>query len=258
MRDRFSESGPGMKPWLLPAVAALLVLAGLAAWYCRQWWRSASLPAKPRTIEDVLLALEPRVESRLRPVFDQAGVNFPPRNLTALVLKQERRLELYTTLEDGSHRFILSYPILAASGMAGPKLREGDQQVPEGLYWIELLNPNSRYHLSLRVNYPNAADIEQARAEGRDLAGLGGDIMIHGGAESVGCLAIGDPAIEELFVLVAGTGLDKVRLLIAPWDFRKETEDALAGRAPSRVAELYGQLRHEMAHLPEPKLKAEK
>jgi murein L,D-transpeptidase YafK len=142
--------------------------------------------------------------------------------------------------------------------MAGPKLREGDQQVPEGLYRIELLNPNSRYHLSLRVNYPNAADIEQARAEGRDLAGLGGDIMIHGGAESVGCLAIGDPAIEELFVLVAGTGLDKVRLLIAPWDFRKETEDALAGRAPSWVAELYGQLRHEMAHLPEPKLKAEK
>ncbi|HEU4679114.1 MAG TPA: L,D-transpeptidase family protein, partial [Terrimicrobiaceae bacterium] len=235
MRDRSSEARSGLKLCVV-VVAALLVLAGLAAWYCRQWWRSASLPAKPRTIEDVVSALGVRVESRLRPVFDRAGATFPPPNLTVLALKQERRLELYVTLEDGSQRFILSYPILAASGVAGPKFREGDRQVPEGLYRIELLNPNSRYHLSLRVNYPNVADVEQARAEGRDLAGLGGDIMIHGGAESVGCLAIGDPAIEELFVLVAGTGLDKVRLMIAPRDFRRETEDALAGHAPSWVA----------------------
>ena len=75
---------------------------------------------------------------------------------------------------------------------------EGDKQVPEGFYRIELLNPNSRYHLSLRVNYPNADDIERAREDRRDLLNLGGDIMIHGGAESIGCIAIGNPAIEHL------------------------------------------------------------
>ena len=140
-------------------------------------------------------------------------------------------------------------PILAASGMAGPKLREGDKQVPEGVYRIELLNPNSRYHLSLRVNYPNAADIEQAGRDGRELSVLGGDIMIHGGAESIGCIAIGDPAVEELFVLVARTGLDNVQLIIAPRDLRQEMPKAGAGDTPRWVAELHEQVRSEMAKL---------
>jgi murein L,D-transpeptidase YafK len=112
-----------------------------------------------------------------------------------------------------------TYPILAASGTAGPKTREGDRQVPEGEYEIESLNPNSLYHLALRLNYPNEDDVEAAKSEGR--TGLGGDIMIHGSDASVGCLAMGDPAIEELFVLVADTGLDKVSVLIAPWDFSR-------------------------------------
>ena len=73
----------------------------------------------------------------------------------------------------------------------------------------------------MRVNYPNPADIEQAGRDGRDLSMLGGDIMIHGGAESIGCIAIGDPAVEELFVLVARTGLDNVQLIIAPCDLRR-------------------------------------
>jgi hypothetical protein len=230
--------------------AAVLVLAGLAVWYYRQSLRPESLPSKPRTIEEVVSALGPRVERRLRSAFERAGLSLPPRDLTLLALKEEKRLELYADGEDGTPRFILSYPILAASGTAGPKLREGDKQVPEGFYRIELLNPNSRYHLSLRVNYPNAADIEWARADGRELSSLGGDIMIHGGAESGGCLAIGDPAIEELFVLVARTGLDKVRLIIAPRDLRQRAIAALGVNGPPWTAELHDQLSREIASLP--------
>lgn len=231
-------------------VAAVLVLAGLLVWYYRQLLRPASLPSKPRTIEAVISALGPSVERRLRPAFDRVGASLPPRDLTLLALKDEKRLELYATDDGGTHRFILWYPILAASGRAGPKLREGDKQVPEGFYRIELLNPNSRYHLSLRVNYPNSADIERARSDGRDLPALGGDIMIHGGAESIGCLAIGDPAVEELFVLVARTGLDRVRLIIAPRDFRREGVRATAEDSPPWTAELHTELSREIAKLP--------
>lgn len=88
---------------------------------------------------------------------------------------------------------IKSYPILAASGSIGPKLRESDMQVPEGVYQIESLNPNSQFHLSLRVNYPNEFDREQARIDGR--AQLGGDIMIHG---SQFWLAVWQLAIKQL------------------------------------------------------------
>src|SRR5690606_4961 len=101
----------------------------------------------------------------------------------------------------GVLRFVRALPVLAASGRVGPKLQYGDYQVPEGFYRIEALNPNSRFHLALRVNYPNAFDRAEAAREGR--THLGGDIMIHGSNASVGCLAMGDVVSEDLFVLAA-------------------------------------------------------
>jgi hypothetical protein len=225
----------------------LLGLAGIGAWYYRQLLRTASLPSKPRTIETVVRVLGAQIDRRLRPVFERAEVSWPPEQLILVALKEEKRLEIYASDDSHEPRFVLAYPILAASGIIGPKLREGDRQVPEGFYRIELLNPNSRFHLSLRVNYPNAVDIEQAGRDGRDLSALGGDIMIHGGAESIGCIAIGDPAVEELFVLVARTGLDNVELIIAPYDFREKPPAADA--EPMWVAELHERLRSEMTKL---------
>jgi hypothetical protein len=228
----------------------LLALAGIGAWYYRQLLRPASLPPKPRTIERVIRVLGPHVDRRLRPAFERAGISWPPEQLTLLALKEEKRLEIYAADDSHGPRFVLAYPILAASGMIGPKLREGDKQVPEGFYRIELLNPNSRYHLSLRVSYPNAVDIEQAGRDGRDLSMLGGDIMIHGGAESVGCIAIGDPGIEELFIMVARTGLDNVRLIIAPRDPRQKRMHTAPEDGPLWTRELHDQLRRQIARLP--------
>jgi hypothetical protein len=231
-------------------LTVLLALVGFGIWYYRQLLRPASLPPKPRTIEEVIRVLNPHVDRRLRPAFQQAEVSMPPKQLTLLALKEEKRLEIYAADDSNGPRFVLSYPILAASGIPGPKLREGDKQVPEGFYRIELLNPNSRYHLSLRVNYPNPADIEQAGRDGRDLSMLGGDIMIHGGAESIGCIAVGDPAVEELFVLAARTGLDNVQLIIAPSDFRRRNVPAPPESGPSWTVQLYERLSAEMRRFP--------
>ena len=137
---------------------------------------------------------------------------------------------------------------LAASGNLGPKLQEGDSQVPEGIYNIESLNPNSLYHLALRVGYPNEWDQEHARADGRK--NLGGDIMIHGGAGSCGCLAMGDPAAEELFVLAARTGIDNIRLLISPVDFRVHALPNSMVPVPAWSDQLYAELKSELARLP--------
>lgn len=84
------------------------------------------------------------------------------------------------------------------SGTLGPKREEGDGQIPEGVYGVEDLNPNSLFHLSLKVSYPNAFDREMAKREG--CGNLGGDIMVHGGSATVGCIPIGDDAIEEVVV----------------------------------------------------------
>jgi murein L,D-transpeptidase YafK len=144
-------------------------------------------------------------------------------------------------------RLVRSFPILAASGHAGPKLREGDRQVPEGLYRIESLNPNSRFHLALRVGYPNASDLEHAAGDGR--ANLGGDIMIHGGAASIGCIAIGDLAIEEVFVLAAETGIERIALIIAPFDLRARPDESAWPQEPRWVPDLYRAIAEAMAPL---------
>lgn len=173
---------------------------------------------EPSTVEQRLEQYGDRARGRLAPAFEEAGVAYPPGAAVLVGLKQERRLELWAGATDASLRFIRASPIRAASGELGPKLRQGDQQVPEGLYRITFLNPNSRFHLSLRIGYPNAFDTARGAEDGRD--DLGGDIMIHGSAVSTGCLAMGDEVAEDLFVLIADTGREHTQVILSPVDFR--------------------------------------
>ncbi len=152
-----------------------------------QFGRPLWLPVKyrvfgQRTVNEVLSWFGPAARSRWSVHFEKAGVPYPPTAVTLLGLKEEGRLEVWA---DG--RFVRSYPILGQSGVAGPKLREGDRQVPEGVYRIIGLNPNSSYHLSMELNYPNDEDLAQARLDGRDHPGS--EIFIHGSNQSIGCLA---------------------------------------------------------------------
>ena len=117
------------------------------------------------------------------------------------VHKAARRMDL---LRDG--KVIRSYRIRLGDAPAGPKRQQGDERTPEGDYRISHRNAASRFHLSLRVSYPNAEDLRQARAHGVD---PGGDIMIHGGTPpgdardwTDGCVAVTNAEIEEIWRLV--------------------------------------------------------
>jgi hypothetical protein len=168
-------------------------------------------------IDAVIERLGPRVRPRWEALFRAARLSYPPAELALLAFKRERRLEVWAR-DGGAWARIDAIAILAASGGAGPKLRQGDLQVPEGLYRLIAFNPNSRFHLSMMLDYPNTDDLAFAAADGR--FDLGGDIFIHGDTRSIGCLAIGDRPIEDLFVLVADLGIDHVQVVIAPHDPR--------------------------------------
>src|SRR5687767_309615 len=137
----------------------------------------------------VLANIGPRWRPMLQKRAAAVGVAYPPPALTLVGYKHERVLEVWARRGDGWALY-RSYPVLAASGGPGPKLREGDRQVPEGVYRLTHLNPASSYHLSIRIDYPNEADRARAAEEGR--SNVGGDIYVHGKAVSIGCLAIGD------------------------------------------------------------------
>ena len=184
------------------------------------------------------------VDTRLRPVFQRASVSYPPAEVALLAFKDTREMQVYARASsDEPWQHIKTYPVVGASGKPGPKLRADDQQVPEGVYQVELLNPLSRFHLSLRLNYPNAFDCRMGAADGR--INLGTDIMIHGSASSTGCLAMGDDAAEDLFVLAARAGKECVRVIIAPTDFRVGPA-RLIMHEPRWVSMLYANLSEEL------------
>jgi hypothetical protein len=218
---------------------AVIVLFSLASGGRRGVWYPSMVTAAARTHEQVLAELRPRWAAGLSGDVRAAGAADPPRRLVLVGLKAERRLEVWLPVAGGWRR-LRSYPVLAASGGPGPKRREGDLQVPEGVYRLTAFNPASSYHLSLRVDYPNPDDRRAAALEGR--TNLGGDIYIHGRAVSIGCLAIGDDGIEELYLLLADVGLRRASLLLAP------TATATPRpQDPPWVQALYSRLQHELA-----------
>ena len=124
--------------------------------------------------------------------------NIQPDNFDVYLraFKHENSLEVWVkNTEDKKFQLLKTMSICAASGVLGPKRRQGDGQVPEGFYEISAFNPSSSYHLSLKVNYPNKSDVIKANGD------PGGDIMIHGNCVTIGCIPIENEPIQELYVL---------------------------------------------------------
>ena len=114
------------------AVAVFVIGSGLFLIYGRGIWYPLLLQvAGPRSVADVVARYGPSARERLRPHFERARVSYPPKQIALLVFKRENRLSLWArSSATEPWRFIRHYPVLAASGHAGPKLRQGDYQVP--------------------------------------------------------------------------------------------------------------------------------
>ncbi|MCX6557712.1 MAG: hypothetical protein NTW95_09840 [Candidatus Aminicenantes bacterium] len=137
-----------------------------------------------------------RAQPRLEELFKKAGLAYPPRRIFLRLFKQEGECELWAANQaNGQLTKIKTYAICATSGDLGPKRREGDIQVPEGFYLISAFNPWSHFHLSLKIDYPNASD--RILAEGRR---PGGDIFIHGSCVTIGCIPLQDDPIEDIYL----------------------------------------------------------
>jgi murein L,D-transpeptidase YafK len=174
-----------MKRWVVLLVFGMALFAS-----CRE--NPDSMPDLDRAA-----AAEANVRPALERDLAALGLHYgDPVFLRAF--KEERILELWLRKrEDGRFVLFRTYPIAASSGDLGPKLKEGDGQVPEGFYFVppRAMNPNSVYHLAFNIGFPNAYDLSQGRT--------GSFIMVHGSNVSIGCLAMTDAKIEEIYSLCA-------------------------------------------------------
>jgi murein L,D-transpeptidase YafK len=190
-----------------------------------------------KTTAEVVQLYGKRARTEITPYFAKVKVSYPPKKVTFLAMKEEKILEVWASNKGGSYTFIRSYNIQKMSGEEGPKLREGDRQVPEGRYKVVGLNPNSAYHLSMKLNYPNKFDLLHAQNEGRTEPGT--NIFIHGKSVSIGCLVMGDKTIEELFVLSKDVGINNIEIVISPYDSRVKKLIYNKNSLPKWVGELY-------------------
>lgn len=154
--------------------------------------------------------------SFLEKEFKEKNLSFPPKAIYIRSFKSESDLEIW--VEEGA-TFVLFkiYKVCAKSGDLGPKIEQGDKQVPEGFYHIDRFNPMSKFYLSLGINYPNNVDLWRS-----GFVNPGGDIFIHGDCVTIGCLPMTDEVIKEIYVLAVlakTNGQENIPVHIFPYRF---------------------------------------
>ncbi len=128
--------------------------------------------------------------------FNHKNLNYQGYRLFLRVFKKDGKLEVWIRPQgDNKYHLLVEYNICSPSGELGPKRKEGDRQVPEGVYHISHFNPQSNFHLSLGLNYPNRSDKILGHAN------PGSAIYIHGDCVTIGCLPMTDEIMKELYVL---------------------------------------------------------
>jgi len=224
---------------LARAGVSLLIVAGLAA--CSTMVHAPKTAVRTGTVRtSALKQMEALDMDRAAPILIR-------------IYKEESTLEVWKQDRSGKFALLNSYPICKFSGTLGPKLMQGDRQAPEGFYDITpgQMNPNSSEYLAFNTGFPNSFD--------RSLGRTGSFLMVHGGCRSVGCYAMTDYAMEEIYGLVEEAfkgGQDKVQLQAFPfrmtaqnlarhagdpnmpfWEMLQAGDDAfMAAERPPRVA----------------------
>ena len=197
------------------------------------------------------------VPAHLKPLSNEMVVLLGRKKMTAAqpifirVFKESSELEVWKQRSDGRFYHLKTYPICAWSGRLGPKFKQGDKQAPEGFYTVNRhqMNPNSKFHLSFDLGYPNAFDRANRRT--------GDFLMVHGDCTSAGCYAMTDHWMEEIYALAREAfigGQSKIHVHAFPF---RMTEANLVRHASSKHAKFWQTLKDgydyfELTRLPPP------
>ncbi len=183
----------------------------------------ASFKAKQMTnsrVKEAYTSNWPALEKEIKAI----GIDPNNFDLFIRIFKTEDEVELWLKNKgDSKYTLLKKIAVCAKSGDLGPKRREGDRQVPEGIYEISVFNPNSDYFLAVKVSYPNKSDKILAKGP------MGGDIMIHGNCVTIGCIPLQDVPVKDLYMLCveARNRKSPIRCEIYPCRFTPKNLKAL-------------------------------
>jgi murein L,D-transpeptidase YafK len=154
-------------------------------------------------------------EVSVKKLFEAKKLPYENFDLLIRAFKNEKALEVWVKTKNAkTFELLTTYPFCTTSGVLGPKRKEGDLQIPEGVYHINHFNPLSDFYLSLGVSYPNASDKILS-----DPKSPGGAIYVHGNCVTIGCIPITDDKIKELYLIAVEArnyGQEKIPIHIFP------------------------------------------
>lgn len=210
-----------MRKLQFPALLSIVVAASILINYSVAQTSFVAYPKSSLKISDVFN----RKEDTLKKEFASKGLQWPAKYVYIRSFKYDAQLEVWVKSDAKlQYKLFKTYKVCMQSGTMGPKRLQGDFQVPEGFYYINEFNPNSNYHLSLGLNYPNASDRILS-----DSLRPGGEIYIHGRCVSIGCIPLTDDQIEELYIITSyakANGQDFIPVHVFPvkYNQRKSME----------------------------------
>lgn len=181
-------------------------------------------------------------EGIVKAYFARREISYRNFQLFIRAFKKEKLLEVWVKESMADHYKLLStYNFCATSGDLGPKRKEGDLKIPEGVYTINHFNPQSNFHLSLGINYPNASD----KILG-DQAHPGGAIYLHGNCVTIGCIPLTDDKIKELYILAVearNNGQEKIPVHIFPAKLSTDAFSLLKKEYPASTVAFWENLK---------------
>ncbi len=205
-----------------PAVKLICTILSVPFFAMHVFAQGAYVDYKKTTAKPMVLT---NVEDTLRKQFEDKKLVWPPQEIYIRSFKYDKELEVWVKgSAKETFKHFKTYKVCMQSGTTGPKRMQGDYQVPEGFYYINEFRPQSNYHLALGLNYPNASDRILS-----DSVRPGNDIYIHGNCVSVGCIALNDVQIEEVYQLAAqaknnGQDFIPVHVFPAKYNVKKSAE----------------------------------
>ena len=173
-------------------------------------------------------------EKYVQDLLEVKGLEVDNLEIFIRAFKEEHVLEVWGKNKEDKHfKFIEEYPFCATSGTLGPKRIEGDSQIPEGFYFINRFNPQSKFYLSLGINYPNQSDRLLGAKEK-----LGGDIFIHGDCVTIGCIPLTSDKIKEVYLMAVeayNNGQSQIPVHIFPAKLDPKSIENLKKRYASKT-----------------------
>ena len=168
----------------------------------------------------------------------ELGVDSNSLQMFIRIFKDEAQLEVWVkSNKNSTYQLYQTYPVCSSSGTLGPKRCQGDYQVPEGFYHVNVFNPYSNFYVSLGVSYPNASDNIFGCARDK-----GGAIMIHGNCVTIGCIPITDDKIQEVYVLAVearNAGQQNIPIHIFPAKISTEKLAAIKKEYPDKATQTF-------------------